>query len=681
MQDNFSGSREKFVNPYNFVRLPLKPCVRTKRSSEKEGSNLSGVMHCHLTVETPLFIPSADETRSIPLPGGKEHLEKDFFSYGDPAHTPVIPGSELRGVIRTVYETLTDSCLSGATENIFTRRELAPRDGVKAMNPGLLEYDEAQKRWLLYEAEMYNTTSPAVPVKEGEALVYFTKGPQPAGRFEVRKAFFTTNAAGAEKGYFKKGNKFGGKGGKTHIFVKKSTAPISVVSDKDIRSYNAVLEQYGDPKSNKDSQHNGYRDEAGYLKNHKTHGVFYRMVGAGRDASFYLSPAQIGRIGLHRTVFDLLKKSTYVPCAEGVQDGKLCPACQLFGTIYQDTGDGTTKAATSHVRITDARLTKDMKKEPPVTLHVLAVPHYSNELMYLHRKNPSEAEFNPDFELLRRGRNLDYHPLSDSEVALNGRKFYWHQPDFVLPKNEEKGNMNSTIHPLKKGNEFDFEIYFDHISEDELNALAFAADLGDDGIHFQKVGYAKPLGFGSAKISVTSIELKQLSTEPDQPIYRMVPYANRVKDYQSINLIDKESARQLLTITNFFFLKDKTVAYPFTNGNRGTDNGFEWFTTNKRFNRISLPEIGSDASSVEMEALNRSGGGGNRPHNGGGQRSNFNSGRNSRPYRDYDNSQNNRSFGGRQGGGQHGKHYGGNGGGRNNSGNFHSNESHNPREH
>ena len=32
--------------------------------------------------------------------------------YEDEYHIPVIPGSEMRGVVRNVYETLTDSCMS-----------------------------------------------------------------------------------------------------------------------------------------------------------------------------------------------------------------------------------------------------------------------------------------------------------------------------------------------------------------------------------------------------------------------------------------------------------------------------------------------------------------------------------------------------------------------------------------
>lgn len=37
--------------------------------------------------------------------------------YDEIYHQPVIPGSEVRGMVRNLYETLTDSCMSGLSEN------------------------------------------------------------------------------------------------------------------------------------------------------------------------------------------------------------------------------------------------------------------------------------------------------------------------------------------------------------------------------------------------------------------------------------------------------------------------------------------------------------------------------------------------------------------------------------
>ena len=281
---------------------------------------------------------------------------------------------------------------------------------------------------------------------------------------------------------------------------------------------------------------------------------------------------------MHTKVYDLLltQKSNYVPCSEGVRNDELCPACQLFGTIYRSSGKNQMKSAASHVRFSDAKLTKNKGMMGKVTLPALSVPKFSNELMYLHLNstNAPKHEFNADFEVLENNSPRMFH---QGDVCINGRKYYWHQPDFVLPSGEMETKLNSTITPLNVGNEFSFDIFFEHISKEELDTLAFATDFGDDDIHYQKVGYAKPLGFGSSKVSVNSIELKTLSADPGKPLYELRPYTQRERDFHKIPMIDRKAAEELLTITNFYFLKGRTISYPFTQGHAHDKNekGFE----------------------------------------------------------------------------------------------------------
>ena len=616
MQDSFSrGSKEKFVNPYNFVRLPSTPCKRSRRSDNPAPMNYSGVMHCTLTVKTPLFIPAAVDLNNPEYQPG-EHAKKKFFSYGDPARTPVIPGSELRGVIRSNYETLTDSCLSGTADNIFAKRSPLPNNHMK---PAIMRYEADSGNWVLYDADIINTTKPAPADYPDLAVTHFRleAAPRVHTRNELdaydssgtdsdrKEVVFCGDIPGAKTGYLQQGNKFGNKGGKLHIFVQKENAVPIILDDAAIRGYKTVLDQYGDPTSNKTKGHNRYTADAAFLKRHIDHGVYYRSVDSSSGKIIYLSPAQIGRIGMHTKVYDLLltQKSNYVPCSEGVRNDELCPACQLFGTIYRSSGKNQMKSAASHVRFSDAKLTKNKGMMGKVTLPALSVPKFSNELMYLHLNstNAPKHEFNADFEVLENNSPRMFH---QGDVCINGRKYYWHQPDFVLPSGEMETKLNSTITPLNVGNEFSFDIFFEHISKEELDTLAFATDFGDDDIHYQKVGYAKPLGFGSSKVSVNSIELKTLSADPGKPLYELRPYTQRERDFHKIPMIDRKAAEELLTITNFYFLKGRTISYPFTQGHAHDKNekGFEWFVANKE-KLISLPQIGNTPDSVEMPAI------------------------------------------------------------------------------
>jgi hypothetical protein len=113
-----TDTTKKFVNPYNFI-----PLGKGKRREERGGDLLTGRIECTLTLKTGLFIPNTSSEDAFGLQTtGEAHKSYEFFSYidlnegrsesdGKPKN-PVIPGSELRGVIRAEYEALTDSCLS-----------------------------------------------------------------------------------------------------------------------------------------------------------------------------------------------------------------------------------------------------------------------------------------------------------------------------------------------------------------------------------------------------------------------------------------------------------------------------------------------------------------------------------------------------------------------------------------
>ena len=111
-----------------------------------------------MTTKTPLFIPnSSSESAFQESKKAADHKSYDFFSYQDldptknyenQYFTPVIPGSEIRGVVRSVYETLTDSCMG-----ILNSEEYAVKRSVARFEPGLL-YRKKDKLFL-YKARSF----------------------------------------------------------------------------------------------------------------------------------------------------------------------------------------------------------------------------------------------------------------------------------------------------------------------------------------------------------------------------------------------------------------------------------------------------------------------------------------------------------------------------------------------
>ena len=146
----------KFVNPYNFIPLSEKePDRRPVRAEEGNGTLFPGKIDYSLLTQTPLFIP---KTGCEPMfPSGVEgHQSEDFFSYHDLSkeeerkkapHIPVIPGSEIRGLIRSNYEILTNSCLSSLdSDNVMSKRTR------HVFSAGLIKRNE-DGTYDLYEAD------------------------------------------------------------------------------------------------------------------------------------------------------------------------------------------------------------------------------------------------------------------------------------------------------------------------------------------------------------------------------------------------------------------------------------------------------------------------------------------------------------------------------------------------
>ncbi|MDQ1352600.1 MAG: hypothetical protein QG657_2906, partial [Acidobacteriota bacterium] len=190
------SQKEKFVNPYHFVSLE-KNCTREAKKYREQKGNLTGWITCRLETLSPVFIPNTGSASEV---DGKKHsdvFEKrvfkekenkqvvinsyDFFSYPDLSklkgealkeyREPIIPGSEIRGMIRSAFEAVTNSCLS----TIDNEQPLFKRVQTPA-KAGRLTFDKEKKEWLLYECnrnrihrDLLNTGSNS-PYKEGESV-------------------------------------------------------------------------------------------------------------------------------------------------------------------------------------------------------------------------------------------------------------------------------------------------------------------------------------------------------------------------------------------------------------------------------------------------------------------------------------------------------------------------------
>lgn len=163
-----------FTNPYNFVPLGEK-CDRSPLA-ENNGESFTGYFTCRMELLTPLFVPNTSNSeallwkaeRSKGLDGNKKEemggnngkqgreasdrkVGYEFCSYDDlsnlekeqkmsfPPEEPVIPGSEIRGVIRSVYEAAFGGCMSTVLDGTLSSKRKAHKRSRRLPNEKSLE--------------------------------------------------------------------------------------------------------------------------------------------------------------------------------------------------------------------------------------------------------------------------------------------------------------------------------------------------------------------------------------------------------------------------------------------------------------------------------------------------------------------------------------------------------------
>lgn len=659
----------RFVNPYNFI--PLMGACRRSVPKIRKDDNYTGYFDCRIKLLTPLFIPNTSSSSRLLNEDEKKNnsskKEKgyDFFSYDDwsreapcnswpppPPAVPVIPGSELRGAVRSVYEAAFNGCMSSVSvDRVLSRRTN------EAKKPGILKQE--QEGWMIYpckKAMLYvvdesvrNTDKRmGIPVpkneydqwKEGQEIWIKIQGDyMKNGRWSIGKvieAYQIIDDNGVEKcdemkqperkelgdkgyvqGWLHKGEAFSKKHHES-IFYDCDTGIGKAVKDSHIVSLKKILKDYRDPRKNGmlAPKSNDWYSE--YQVSHDGTLVYYSETANGH---VYLSPACIGREIYAKTIEELLKNNgSYEPCV----DEQLCPACQIFGMIGK-SGEHGTYAYGSKVRVTDARLihpVKDSRElfEEPIILPELGEP------------KPGAVEFytKPPYtslEKLKVGEGFwtyDYkHKVCNGEITtkkqllsikqpeLRGRKYYWHSNVELEKYKETKQNKVSTmkqrIRPMKAGNLdgkplFHFRIYFEQLSKQQLKELKWALDFGNaDCAH--KIGRAKPLGFGSVQIIADSLFLRKIDTKTGS----WAVVNQNLEEFFEDSVKGNEALKIVQQMANWR-KKPQNVRYPVkmeagSSGNKPNSTAsHQWFMQNK--GTVSKPNFFKVLPNAKDDAAN-----------------------------------------------------------------------------
>ncbi len=534
----------RFINPYSFVSLGSD----VLRTDPTDGT-LSGKITVNLIVKTPLAIPDTENVTTDEI----GHKTFPFFRVDD---KPVIPGSQLRGMLRSVYETLSNSCLSVNNNNILSARHANPG------NPGLIQYKNGD--WHLYEAKSYKDYGQTI-----DALT------------DVRRTWYTIY----------------GRQLKTKVF-RNTGAEIECANiERAIENYLENIKIYKAEKSS----FKKYEPKLTYgiRRDGKLYPVYYEIVECDGKNYVYLSPSQMGRYVFDNRLDDLL--GSHASCSK--QQGEcLCKACALFGMI----AGGGKRSYASKLRFSDAQLIA-FESMGSVMLKELAGPKPTAVEFYT-RKPDGSLYWTYDYKItsyqrVNIGRDRNGRPQSQTVpqrekcvVVVRGRKFYLHNPHLRSSdyRATERTKRNNTVELCKPGSRFAFDIYFNRITVEQLQELLWIIAIGEnneDGIQMHKLGHGKSLGLGSVKLVVEEIET--CSFDVDALSYH-IERINRehVDDKISIVPFDttSKSYEEFMHLTRFDSLaaimdkRKSDICYPIADDGRGSKNSkasHQWFIANR----------------------------------------------------------------------------------------------------
>lgn len=530
---------DRFVNPYTFVPLPRGGAKRSDCTAVTEPV-FSGEIKCRLITKTQIAVP---DILKNPVPDNVERTEPkkyDFFTLDGKA---AIPGSGIRGVIRSVYEVLTESCmhLNDKDDDYFHTR-------LNKTKPGIITFDPVKREYTLHNSKRVRDKTGSRH-KTGDRVRFDTK----SGNGQASELVDSFSSGGRYQGVYLRVDTFGTGNKQSNPSVFRYIETGTKIDKVYIDRLKVNVEMYqGQYKKDYESAIRAMETAGGWLP------VWYwQDMNTGH---YYLAPSQYSRAVFVKKPRNIVENAGMQACTS---PKRCCAACAMFGFIADGKGDSQSRA--SHVRFTDAICEQSDCFDGSYLLPVLSGPRLSSFEFYL--SGNERNSLGPD----------------SSNVTIAGRKFYWHAPQNVITKDDdfakEHPKMATRMQLVKKGAEFTFSVFYDRITEDQLKKLVFALDLGENfagSARCHKLGHGKPVGLGSVKITVDGITKRSF----ENGAYSVSDITEETVSAANTGMFQPtpEFNAFITKVVNLNYAAKKEVDYP-----RETAGGdiFKWFADNR----------------------------------------------------------------------------------------------------
>ena len=531
--------------PYNFVELPDKVVeaeLPLPEGDRYHPEHNTGKIKCTLTTESLLYIRCGLTTKEFEA--GKEAKDLPDFFYTDPAsksEKPVLPGSSLRGMLRTLVEIVSFSKIDRVTDNKLFYRSLGdpalkhiyqanfvdnfgkvqhsphPRaDCYRAkVHAGFLikrgnSYIIEECGYGRIDRDSNNRVIPNPPNQPNLPTkpIYQGTGPGkiPSWTYQHQTVYVAIDRSEQDYFFRKQTNRNGGQRHpdlylrlrKVHSAsfnpapeLQKGTLVITgdmqhkhlefVFLDENLKEYPVSEEMVRHFQD--DDQVTKWQEDA-YSKDKPSHGCRQQdgYLRDGEPVFFLLNDDEktvlfFGRAQMFRLPYDL-SPLNLVP--ESLKDSSVTDITEaIFGYV---NGKGRDVARASRVFVGDATCISSGNvwwKGDPEKITTPKILASPKPTTFQHYLVQTSSE---------RTQLKHYSPQSEqNKTVIRGHKLYWHKPhghqdieETNTTEIEEKKSQYTEIKPIKAGISFKFDIHFENLSQVELGALLSVLSLSSD---------------------------------------------------------------------------------------------------------------------------------------------------------------------------------------------------------
>jgi CRISPR-associated protein (TIGR03986 family) len=519
----------EFVNPYTFVPLPEVIGRERPGGHHRAGERcISGGMTVEWRLRTPLLLPQAHPAVR--------------------AGRVVIPGSSVKGAVRSLHEALMGGCLRVVDEEFVPvyRQPAVAKD----QDWHLAVVTDATRQGRATRVRM---TGETVWVPVGILGTAVGRVPRTGDTVDIEDSAITsrqgldreevTDSAGvtAGEGWVVLVGDSGTRQRSRQFFCAAGRLPddeaeTSEVTESAWSEYDALCEGTNDLRLMRQ------RPDGQVARGPRSGRVFAEVswggqaVGERRRVTGRLWPGDVvwawvdpatGRVE-HLAMAAIWRVSGRGPLGERVPEAvracpdpeeRLCLSCRLFGsadTVTAESGrEATQRSYAGHLRIGDA--TADQVTTTAVQLAPLGSPRPGAGQFYLQIGDTSPASDEAQLPAAYWGSERDERGAR----PVRGRKFYWNgdpgsrkPPRHIARPGQRNEAMTGQRQLVPAGTVFRQVIGFDNVPRAELASLLLTLLPGlvlprteslDSADYRLRLGGGKPLGLGSASVAVTEL--------------------------------------------------------------------------------------------------------------------------------------------------------------------------------